>query len=54
MWFVVGLPMSLYASGRSFTTVGGSLALWSIGYGVIQASALVHPGKGWCTSTSTA
>ncbi|MCX8134016.1 MAG: organoarsenical effux MFS transporter ArsJ [Roseococcus sp.] len=39
VWFVVGLPVFLYASGWSFTLVGGFLALWTIGYGVIQASA---------------
>jgi predicted MFS family arabinose efflux permease len=39
VWFVVGLPVFLYASGWSFAMVGGFLALWTIGYGVIQASA---------------
>ena len=39
IWFVVGLPVFLYASGWTFTMVGGFLALWTIGYGVIQASA---------------
>jgi predicted MFS family arabinose efflux permease len=39
VWFVVGLPVFLYASGWSFTMVGGFLAVWTIGYGVIQASA---------------
>ena len=39
VWFVVGLPVFLYASGWSFTMVGGFLALWTIGYGVVQASA---------------
>ncbi|GGJ43283.1 organoarsenical effux MFS transporter ArsJ [Neoroseomonas lacus] len=39
VWFVVGLPVFLYASGWSFTMVGGFLALWTIGYGIIQASA---------------
>ena len=39
VWFVVGLPVFLYASGWTFTMVGGFLALWTIGYGVIQASA---------------
>ena len=39
VWFVVGLPMYLYASGWTFTTVGTFLALWTIGYGVVQASA---------------
>ena len=39
VWFVVGLPVFLYASGWSFTMVGGFLALWTIGYGVVQAMA---------------
>ena len=39
VWFVVGLPVFLYANGWSFTMVGGFLALWTIGYGVVQAAA---------------
>lgn len=39
VWFVVGLPVFLYASGWTFAMVGGFLALWTIGYGVIQACA---------------
>ena len=40
MWFVVGLPVFLYSVlGWSFTRVGGFLALWVIGYGIVQASA---------------
>jgi len=39
VWFVVGLPVFLYASGWTFTMVGSFLALWTIGYGVIQALA---------------
>lgn len=39
VWFVVGLPVFLYASGWTFTMVGGFLAVWTIGYGIIQASA---------------
>ncbi len=39
VWFVVGLPVFLYAAGWSFTMVGGFLAAWTIGYGLIQASA---------------
>lgn len=39
VWFVVGLPVFLYAAGWSFTIVGGFLALWTIGYGVVQAAA---------------
>lgn len=39
-WFVVGLPVYLYATlGWGFTEVGGFLAAWVIAYGVIQASA---------------
>lgn len=40
IWFVVGVPVFLSASlGWSFTRVGGFLALWVIGYGVIQSIA---------------
>ena len=39
VWFVVGLPVFLYAAGWSFTMVGGFLALWTIGYGAVQAAA---------------
>ncbi|MES2712788.1 MAG: organoarsenical effux MFS transporter ArsJ [Pseudomonadota bacterium] len=39
IWFVVALPVFLYASGWTFTMVGGFLALWTIGYGAIQAAA---------------
>ncbi len=39
VWFVVGVPVFLYASGWTFTMVGGFLALWTIGYGVVQAVA---------------
>jgi predicted MFS family arabinose efflux permease len=39
VWFVVGLPVFLYASGWTFTMVGGFLALWTIGYGAVQAAA---------------
>ncbi len=39
VWFVVGLPVFLYASGWTFTMVGSFLAVWTIGYGVIQAAA---------------
>ncbi|HEV7268775.1 MAG TPA: organoarsenical effux MFS transporter ArsJ [Falsiroseomonas sp.] len=39
VWFVVGLPVFLYSSGWTFTMVGGFLAVWTIGYGMIQASA---------------
>jgi predicted MFS family arabinose efflux permease len=52
VWFVVGLPVFLYeVLGWSFTEVGGFLALWVIGYGMVQASApkLIrrsHQGRG--------
>lgn len=39
VWFVVGVPVFLYASGWTFIMVGGFLALWTIGYGVVQAAA---------------
>lgn len=39
VWFVVGLPVFLYAHGWSFTQVGLFLALWTIGYGAVQAAA---------------
>jgi predicted MFS family arabinose efflux permease len=39
VWFVVGVPVFLYASGWTFTMVGGFLAVWTVGYGLVQASA---------------
>lgn len=40
VWFVVALPVYLYTKlGWDFTEVGGYLAAWVIGYGVVQASA---------------
>ncbi|PWR18327.1 organoarsenical effux MFS transporter ArsJ [Zavarzinia compransoris] len=39
VWFVVGVPVFLYAAGWTFTGVGTFLALWTIGYGLIQAAA---------------
>jgi predicted MFS family arabinose efflux permease len=41
VWFVVGLPVFLYASGWRFLEVGGYLALWTIAYGGVQAIAPV-------------
>ena len=38
VWFVVGLPVFLYASSWTFAEVGAFLALWTIGYGVVQAA----------------
>jgi MFS family permease len=39
VWFVVGVPVFLYSAGWNFTMVGGFLALWTIGYGAVQALA---------------
>jgi len=39
VWFVVGVPVFLYSSGWTFTMVGGFLAAWTIGYGLVQAIA---------------
>ena len=39
VWFVVGLPVFLYAAGWRFVEVGGFLAAWTIAYGMIQAVA---------------
>ncbi len=49
VWLVVGLPVFLYeVLGWSFMQVGGFLALWVIGYGLVQALAprLVRPARG--------
>lgn len=37
VWFVVGLPVFLSSLGLSFTQIGFYLALWVIGYGLVQA-----------------
>jgi MFS family permease len=39
VWFVVGVPVFLYANGWTFPMVGAFLAAWTIGYGVVQAAA---------------
>ncbi|MEO1401474.1 MAG: MFS transporter, partial [Cyanobacteria bacterium J06635_1] len=40
VWFVVGLPVFLYGTlGWRFAQVGGFLAIWVIGYGLIQSLA---------------
>jgi MFS family permease len=39
VWFVVGVPVFLYASGWTFAMVGAFMALWTIGYGAVQAIA---------------
>jgi predicted MFS family arabinose efflux permease len=42
VWFVVGLPVFLHeVLGWSFASVGAFLALWIIGYGVVQGAAPV-------------
>lgn len=52
VWFVVGLPLFLTSTlGWGFEAVGSFLALWIIGYGIIQAFAPrlishVHRGRG--------
>ena len=46
VWFVVSVPVFLHDSGWSFAMVGGLLALWTIGYGAVQAAvpAIVQRG----------
>jgi MFS family permease len=39
IWFVVGVPVFLYAAGWSQPMVGAFLAIWTIGYGMVQAFA---------------
>jgi MFS family permease len=40
VWFVVGLPVFLYSVlNWTFQQVGGFLAIWVIGYGIIQSMA---------------
>lgn len=40
VWFVVGLPVFFRTEhGWSFWQAGGFLAIWTIGYGIVQASA---------------
>lgn len=52
VWFVVGLPVFLYdVLGWGFAKVGAFLALWVIGYGVVQVLSPqlirgVHQGNG--------
>ena len=38
-WFVVALPVYLYANDWSFWEVGGFLALWTVLYGLVQGMA---------------
>jgi predicted MFS family arabinose efflux permease len=37
VWFVVGLPLFLSQLGWTFTGVGAFIALWFVGYGIVQA-----------------
>jgi MFS family permease len=39
VWFVVGLPVFLYANGWRYIEVAGFIAAWTIGYGIVQAVA---------------
>ena len=39
VWFVVGLPVFLYANGWPDMYVAGFLAAWTVGYGGVQALA---------------
>jgi MFS family permease len=39
VWFVVGVPVFLYSQGWTFTMVGGFMAAWTIGYGLVQVAA---------------
>jgi predicted MFS family arabinose efflux permease len=39
VWFVVGLPVFLYSQGWRYIEVGGFIASWTIGYGLVQAVA---------------
>ena len=57
IWFVVALPVFLYdVLGWSFTEVGSFMALWIIGYGMVQASApkLLRSKKGTAASAKSA
>jgi hypothetical protein len=43
IWFVLALPVFLQTSlGWSFSGVGAFLALWIVGYGIVQASAPLY------------
>ena len=41
VWFVVGLPVFLYGFGWKYMQVAGFVAIWTIGYGAVQALAPV-------------
>jgi len=38
VWFVVGVPLFFYAQGWTFATVGAFMAVWVMGYGVVQGA----------------
>ena len=57
VWFVVGLPVFLYAAGWRFAEVGGFLAAWTIVYGGLQAMAprlVAHGSDGLSDELSAA
>jgi predicted MFS family arabinose efflux permease len=39
VWFVVGLPVFLYGFGWRYMQVAGFVAIWTVGYGAVQAVA---------------
>jgi hypothetical protein len=48
VWFVVGLPVFLQTTlGWGFTEVGSFLALWVIGYGIVQSLAPALLRRHW-------
>jgi len=54
IWFVLALPIFLSSSlGWSHSQVGGFLALWVIGYGVVQALAPSFMGRGRAAAART-
>ena len=54
VWFVVGLPVFLSELGWSFSQVGAFLALWVIGYGIVQAAVPEILGSSAAARPSTA
>jgi predicted MFS family arabinose efflux permease len=58
IWFVLAVPIFLASTLRwSFSEVGGFLALWVIGYGVVQAAAprfFRRPGAGTLAAITAA
>jgi hypothetical protein len=54
VWFVVGLPLFLYAQGWAFASVGGFLAAWTIAYGIVQALAPAFVGRNGTADGRTA